>query len=90
VGGALYRIGDFQLPFVTVGAVGLFSAFCLLGLVPDVRKDNTEDKDIKSLTFSEVAKVRCINANLANKNLPCTVMRYWENQPNHYLVETHD
>lgn len=58
MGGALYSIGDFQLPFVTVGAVGLFFAFCLLGLVPDVRQDKTEDKDRMSLTFSKVAKVR--------------------------------
>ena len=60
IGSALYNLGGFLMPFVTVGSIGILLASCLLFVIPnDVHEkkvDNTINKKEK-LSFSRIIKV---------------------------------
>jgi hypothetical protein len=58
LGSALYSLGGFTLPFISVGSVTLLIAIFLLIIVPNVTteaKDKTDGG--KSLTFAGLIKV---------------------------------
>lgn len=59
IGSALYSLGGFPLPFLTVGSLGLVIAIALFFVVPDVQYDKRDspDDDTKVLTLKGIAKV---------------------------------
>ena len=59
VGSALYSLGGFPLPFLTVGSLGLLAAIGLFFVVPEVQWDKRDspDDDTKVLTLKGIAKV---------------------------------
>ena len=61
LGSALYSLGGFPLPFLSVGTFGLIVAIALFFVVPDVQSNrgDSPDDDSKVLTLRGIAKVSC-------------------------------
>ena len=59
LGSALYSLGGFPLPFLSVGTFGLIIAIALFFVVPDVQsnRDDSPDGDSKVLTLRGISKV---------------------------------
>ena len=59
LGSALYSLGGFPLPFLSVGTFGLIVAISLYFVVPDVQanQNDSPDDDRKVLNLSGIAKV---------------------------------
>ena len=59
LGSALYSIGGFPLPFLSVGTFGLLVAIALYFVVPDVQANpnDSPDDDRKVLNLKGIAKV---------------------------------
>lgn len=58
MGSALYGVGGFTLPFLSVGSVTLVVAILLLFIVPNVKMEEKDKTDGgKSLTFTGLIKV---------------------------------
>ena len=58
LGSALYGLGGFTLPFLSVGSVTLLVAILLLFIVPNVKTEEKDKRDAgKSLTFAGLVKV---------------------------------
>ena len=60
LGSALYSLGGFSLPFLSVGTFGLLVAIALYFVVPDVQanQNDSPDDDRKVLNLRGIAKVR--------------------------------
>ena len=59
LGSALYSVGGFYLPFITVGSVAFVAAVLLLFIVPNVKPEKRDKTDGgKSLTFSALIRVK--------------------------------
>ena len=59
LGSALYSLGGFPLPFLSVGTFGLIIAIALFFVVPDVQsnRDDSPDGDSKVLTLRGISRV---------------------------------
>ena len=59
LGSALYSLGGFSLPFLSVGILSLLAAILLCFAVPDVQSkpNDSPDQNRKVLSFRGIAKV---------------------------------
>ena len=60
LGSALYSLGGFPLPFISVGSVGIILAICLLFAIPSGEYEKSEPSDSNNrekLTWSKVIQV---------------------------------
>ena len=62
MGSALYSLGGFLVPFISVGSFGIILAICLLFVIPknienDQENEDSEKEEIEKPTWSMVFKV---------------------------------